>query len=191
MLQDPLNFTTSNGTYLTIIPNGQQYETLASQLINSQKTIVNKKPSSHSNKRKKGVVSDGSGGGIGNAIATKPPRIQNPHCTTGNPNCYCHSGRGRAIYRVDVQGQILDEYCSQAVAAQKLGMTPFAINKALNTQGGGASNASAVKGHIFRYKVEGEHYKRTAKVCKGPFQNLKRKLYFPSFSFLFFLIMLT
>jgi hypothetical protein len=40
-------------------------------------------------------------------------RPTNPFCTSGKANCYCQSGRARALYRVDGSGTILEEYCRQ------------------------------------------------------------------------------
>ena len=70
-------------------------------------------------------------------------------CTSGRPNCYCKSGRTRAIVRYDPEtGDDLEEYCSTSDAAQKLGLAAPNITHVLS---GTYEDAS---GHKFRYKVE-------------------------------------
>jgi hypothetical protein len=70
-------------------------------------------------------------------------------CTSGQPNCYCKSGRSRAIVRIDADGNVLEAYCSGSDAARKLGFTPSQLSAALrgrSTKGGGSVN-----GHYFRF----------------------------------------
>lgn len=85
------------------------------------------------------------------------PRRFNPDCTSGKASCYCHGGRTRAIYRVDEDGQILAEYCSSKDAADKLGLVACTILGHLN------GRTPSVKGHRFRYKLDGALYKRGPK----------------------------
>ena len=70
-------------------------------------------------------------------------------CTSGRPNCYCRSGRTRAIVRYDpVTGATLETYCSTSDAARKLQLTAPQITHVLS----GAIEDT--KGHKFRYAVE-------------------------------------
>jgi len=86
-----------------------------------------------------------------------PERPANPFCTSGKANCYCRTGRARAVYRVDpTDGTVLAEYCSVANAAMKLRLTGPKIVTSL-TQG------TACGDHTFRYKLEGEEFKRVPK----------------------------
>lgn len=70
-------------------------------------------------------------------------------CTSGRPNCYCKSGRTRAIVRYDgATGEVLEEYCSTSDAARKIGVGAPKITHVLS-----GTNESC-DGHKFRYKVE-------------------------------------
>ena len=70
-------------------------------------------------------------------------------CTSGRPNCYCKSGRTRAIVRYDPEtGEDLEEYCSTSDAARKLDVRGPTITHVLS---GACEDAD---GHKFRYKVE-------------------------------------
>ncbi|KAJ8604077.1 hypothetical protein CTAYLR_001780 [Chrysophaeum taylorii] len=70
-------------------------------------------------------------------------------CTSGRANCYCRSGRTRAIVRYDpVTGKVLEEYCSTSDAARKLHLTSPQITHVLS---GAKEDAN---GHKFRYAVE-------------------------------------
>jgi hypothetical protein len=84
-------------------------------------------------------------------------RPLNPFCTSGKKNCYCRSGRARAVYRVDAEGNVLEEYCSQSNAAAKLGLAGCSVNHVLN------GHAPSARGHLFRYKQEGEMFMRRPK----------------------------
>jgi hypothetical protein len=65
------------------------------------------------------------------------------------------------VYRVDSSGGILEEYCSLSDAAAKVGVDGPKISNYL------AGRAQDVSGHYFRYKLDGDMYKRTAKVRGG------------------------
>jgi hypothetical protein len=54
-------------------------------------------------------------------------------------------------------GAILQEYCSAADAAHKLGVNPCTINHVLQ------GRAPHIKGHKFRYQLDGDVYKRGPK----------------------------
>lgn len=70
-------------------------------------------------------------------------------CTSGRPNCYCRSGRTRAIIRYDPKtGEALEEYCSTSDAARKLNLTSPTITHVLS------GNKEDANGHKFRYAVE-------------------------------------
>jgi len=71
-------------------------------------------------------------------------------CTSGRPNCYCRSGRTRAIVRYDTNdpSKVLESYCSTSDAARKLGLTAPQITHVLS----GAHEDA--KGHKFRYAQE-------------------------------------
>ena len=54
-------------------------------------------------------------------------------CTSGRPNCYCKSGRTRAIVRYDPEtGEDLEEYCSTSDAARKLNLRGPSITHVLS-----------------------------------------------------------
>ena len=70
-------------------------------------------------------------------------------CTSGRPNCYCKSGRTRAIVRYDPEtGEDLEEYCSTSDAARKLNLRGPSITHVLS------GTTEDADGHKFRYKVE-------------------------------------
>ena len=81
----------------------------------------------------------------------------NPHCTSGRYNCYCHSGRARAVLQIDAEGNTLAEYCSAKEAARALGGSDCSVSHVI---GGFATD---FKGMLFKYKHEGDIFKRVAK----------------------------
>uniref|UniRef100_A0A7S3NP64 PHD-type domain-containing protein n=1 Tax=Aureoumbra lagunensis TaxID=44058 RepID=A0A7S3NP64_9STRA len=75
-----------------------------------------------------------------------PPKKKNIGCTSGLANCYCRSGRTRAIERYDPKTMdTLEIYCSAADAARKLGLANCSVTHVTN---GFSQNA---RGHYFRY----------------------------------------
>ena len=67
-------------------------------------------------------------------------------CTSGQPNCYCRSGRTRAIARYDgATGAELEVYCSASDAARKLGLAACSVTHVTN------GLAESAGGHHFRY----------------------------------------
>ena len=67
-------------------------------------------------------------------------------CTSGQPNCYCRSGRTRAIARYDgATGEELAVYCGAADAARKLGLAACSVTHVTN------GLAESAGGHHFRY----------------------------------------
>mmetsp|Transcript_25764 Transcript_25764/g.102862 ORF Transcript_25764/g.102862 Transcript_25764/m.102862 type:complete len:623 (-) Transcript_25764:2651-4519(-) len=95
---------------------------------------------------------------LGSSSSSNPPQTQRDsralstgvtRCTSGRKNCYCRSGRTRAILRYDpATGRTLEEYCSTSDAARKLGLTSPQITHVLS-----GTNEDA-KGHKFRYAKE-------------------------------------
>lgn len=70
-------------------------------------------------------------------------------CTSNRPNCYCRSGRTRAIVRYDpATGETLATYCSTSDAARKLNLTSPNITHVLT------GHKEDANGHRFRYAVE-------------------------------------
>ncbi|KAK7238443.1 histone acetyltransferase [Aureococcus anophagefferens] len=70
-------------------------------------------------------------------------------CTSGRPNCYCRSGRTRAIARYDKKtGAELEVYCSASDAARKLGLAACSVTHVTN------GIAPCAQGHYFRYITE-------------------------------------
>jgi hypothetical protein len=52
-------------------------------------------------KRSSGKIGSGKSGGGGGG-----GRKAHPGCTSGKKNCYCRSGRSRAVFKVDAEGQV-------------------------------------------------------------------------------------
>jgi len=66
-------------------------------------------------------------------------------CTSGRPDCYCKSGRSRAIVRYDSEtGAVLEEFCSVGAAADKLDICASKISNNL-------AGRKMAAGHAFRY----------------------------------------
>ena len=79
----------------------------------------------------------------------KPRERRLVGCTSGRANCYCKSGRTRAIARYDVKtGAELEVYCSSADAGRKLGLATCAVTHVTN------GIAQCAQGHYFRYVNE-------------------------------------
>ena len=69
-------------------------------------------------------------------------------CTSGRPDCYCKSGRSRAIVRYDSEtGAVLEDFCSVGAAADKLDICSSKISNNL------LGNTKTAEGHVFRYKT--------------------------------------
>ena len=70
-------------------------------------------------------------------------------CTSGQPNCYCRTGRTRAIAKYDpATGNELQVYCSASDASRKLGLAPCSVTHVTN------GLAESAGGHFFRYVNE-------------------------------------
>ena len=85
------------------------------------------------------------------AAAEAPPAstVRVIACTSGQPNCYCKTGRTRAIARFDpATGQELQVYCSASDAARKHGLAPCAVTHVTN------GLSPSAQGHHFRYVAE-------------------------------------
>ena len=107
--------------------------------------------------QKQGKATKKRGRGGASKGASEEERPVNPNCTSKNPRkCYCRTGRARAVVRVDIEGNVIKEYCGAAGAAARLGVANCSVSHCC------AGHVASVQGMFFRYKEDGEGHKHGA-----------------------------
>ena len=76
-------------------------------------------------------------------LVCAPAKVE---CTSGDPNCYCRSGRSRAVCHIDASGDTLAVFCSGMDAAKKLRVKNTEISAVCCGR-----RAHTTSGHIFRF----------------------------------------